>query len=60
MNVDRILEVPNRHGVGYLLIGGMNFLLALPKREQKPDRIRVLRAALRRGGHETDLTSAVW
>lgn len=27
MNVDRVLDTMNRHGVGYLLIGGMNFLL---------------------------------
>ena len=27
MNVDRILDTMNRHKVGYLLIGGMNFLL---------------------------------
>ena len=27
MNVDHILSVMNRHGVQYLLIGGMNFLL---------------------------------
>jgi hypothetical protein len=27
MNVDRILETFNRHGVAWLLIGGMNFLL---------------------------------
>ena len=27
MNVDHILDTMNRHGVDYLLIGGMNFLL---------------------------------
>jgi hypothetical protein len=27
MNVDCILETMNRHGVNYLLIGGMNFML---------------------------------
>lgn len=27
MNVDRILDAMNRHGVAYLLIGGMNFLM---------------------------------
>lgn len=27
MNVDHILQTLNRHNVGYLLIGGMNFLL---------------------------------
>jgi hypothetical protein len=27
MNVDHILDTMNRHGVEYLLIGGMNFLL---------------------------------
>jgi hypothetical protein len=27
MNIDRILDTCNRHGVNYLLIGGMNFLL---------------------------------
>ena len=27
MNIDRILDTFNRHGVNYLLIGGMNFLL---------------------------------
>jgi hypothetical protein len=27
VNVDRILDTLNRHGVDYLLIGGMNFLL---------------------------------
>lgn len=27
MNVDRIFETMNRHGVRYLLVGGMNFML---------------------------------
>jgi hypothetical protein len=42
---ERIFETFNRHGVNYLLIGGMNMLL-LPEKDQKQDRIRLLKQVL--------------